>query len=98
MDRIIEMYRSTARVRYLRGEKRMYTVLIRPKIGKLIKLPFSVEGKRTPYDFVVKFLNEWILYPQEIVQLDLFSEDGKYLESYEPKGGWFKRKEEPEEE
>lgn len=95
---IREMYRSTARVQYPRGEKSMYSVIIRLKTGKLIKLPFYVEGKRTPYDFVVKFVNEWIFYTNEIKFLELLSHEGKYLESYDPVYGWFKRKEEPEKE
>ena len=92
-----EMYRSTASVRYPRGEYSMYSAIIRLKNGKLIKVPFIVEGKRTVYDFVIKFVNEWLFYSNELERLDLFSSEGKYLESYEPREGWFKRKEAVEE-
>lgn len=68
---------------------RMYRFQMTFKNGKTQDVSFDIEEPKTPYDFVLR-----VLFPlfdlHEIVEGEL-SKDGKYLESYRPVCGWFKK-------
>lgn len=89
---MIEMYLNTKQITYLTGEIQRFFIKIWMLDGREITFPFGADRAKSPYDFVLRFINVWIFDPLEMRLLEIYVEE-EYFESYEPVNGWFKKKE-----
>jgi hypothetical protein len=55
--------------------------------GKEHEVPFSVEGKATPFDFCIRFLH--VVGMNSVVTATLHDHERSIIQMYEPERGWF---------